>query len=440
MLRLVFIGITLLTWAGFSYAACSSNGSYWRCDTQGEAYAACLGKAASSNSNAGSNLYGCIVNGEVYQCKHNSQPFSCNAGSPSQNLFSYIETCDQQPVQQQIFTSQEPDPICQNGCEYEATTGTCNSSACLFNTEPTGQACGEPPDYPPSLPDNCIRNEETGAVACDCSVDPDQAWCQSPPGDPPANNCATNEETGVTSCYEPDPPVPPTPTDGSDGQYNGGNDGSGGDGDPDTPDADGEGDGDVDDDGDRDIDCNPESNADCQRTGNASASALCSAPTTCVGDPAQCATLRQVYNLMCANIAGNQTRYNQLEEIKKRLPAENIPINDVDYKAILASVKDKKDEILNADGSFFAVGEANEGKLAELKAYLLSEFNTHTNSIFVTAACPNFTVDLSSAGLNYTFPFDATVGRYTRAIMAVFLWVWALYTSYWLFAKWSLKD
>lgn len=219
----------MFAWSGFAFGACVPNGTQgYTCATQGEAFqkyssSGCATFLVSSTSyvwrNAPPNDWqNCYINADGGR-RYSSWPTGQN--------------CSDQPEGQDHFNTQEPAATCINGCEFEATTGSCetrnNVDMCVFETSPSGEVCSAPnPTDPDGLPDNCIRNESTGQVSCDCSVDPTQAWCQDPNNPDPPDNCITNVETGVRVCAIPDPG---DGTPGDSGQPGTpGNPGSGGDG------------------------------------------------------------------------------------------------------------------------------------------------------------------------------------------------------------------
>ena len=289
-------------------------------DTQGEAFVACqAGAAHSTEWQAQSTGYthSCILDGTGwYLCVQDGTGNS--VGCPRDHndggggyAYRWVtgEWCSAQPNGSQIYDSQEPAVDCVNGCQYEATTGSCmEDGLCLFNVEPNGGVCNQQPTNEPDedLPTNCIRNNDTGAVACDCGVDPNQAWCQVPPDNPPdplPPNCISGEFAFICTQPGSDPPGDGGGSSTGGGDPNDDTDHGGGqtpgDGDPDTPSGPGTGTGDVDGDGDRDIDCNPFSNPDCAFQGSAQSKGNCAGPPSCTGDPVQCAQLVQIWQLMC---------------------------------------------------------------------------------------------------------------------------------------------
>lgn len=191
--------------------------------------------------------------------------------------------------------------------------------------------------------------------------------------------------------------------------------------------------------------CNPLTNSECPFVSTASASFDCLVQPACSGSPTECAMLAQTWALYCKNSVGAdpvaETNYSQvLNEIRDRLPDPMDLMSPDSMDLILSEVSDTYDVITNVDGSYYAIDATHQGKLDELRGYLLSEFNTATNSIFVTQACPVFEIPVQQAGFTYTLPFSDTVGRYVRAIFAFFLWAMVLYISWWNYVNVALKQ
>jgi len=198
---------------------------------------------------------------------------------------------------------QEPPSWCDGSCEWEATTGSCDSTQCYYDAESTGETCNTPPPPGGDIPEGCSL-DAFGFLTCDCSSNPNSAQCVDPdtpdPELPP--NCIRSGN--LIYCADTDPPDPGENPDYGDPdvppQNPPPNTPPVGDGDPSTPcTGDQCGDGDTDEDGDRDVDCNPQSNPDCQYTSNALGSGSCDAAPVCSGDPVGCAILYQEWASMC---------------------------------------------------------------------------------------------------------------------------------------------
>ena len=280
-------------------------------DNEGLAYQACMAERAIANTTNELPTAECQrVSNTTYRCtlKNLQGGNVIGCGNPGHTTFfewTTATSCSAQPEGQNYFSTQEPEKQCVNGCEYEATTGSCatgqNGTSCLFETSPTGSVCDAPnSNDEDDLPVNCIRNEDTGQVSCDCSVDPTQTWCQIPE-DPEADNCITNHELGITVCYtdsgtdSPSPPDRQDPDNPPDPKDSGGT--------TTTPNDPKEGEDDP-----SNRECNPASDADCEWTGSANASARCGTVPHCSGDPVQCALLLQSYNTMCAVMTANENK------------------------------------------------------------------------------------------------------------------------------------
>lgn len=128
-----------------------------------------------------------------------------NPGTVAWHNFTVLEPCAESEEHLQFFEELEPPSTCVDNCEFEATTGSCTDNPqadgywCYFDMQPTGNSCTDPP---PEQPENCVLNEITGVVSCDCSVDPDAWYCGDPEPEeddfPP--NCIENHSTGVLIC------------------------------------------------------------------------------------------------------------------------------------------------------------------------------------------------------------------------------------------------
>ncbi len=131
-----------------------------------------------------------------------------------------IETpqdCQSAPTYKQIFHTLEPPPMCMpNGCQYDAGTGSCDQlGTCIFNISPTGNLCNPgdtpyPMDEDPDTPPQCALNPDTGALACDCSVDPSQPFClpDDLPDDDLPNGCTRDDVRHVLICGPNEYPLP----------------------------------------------------------------------------------------------------------------------------------------------------------------------------------------------------------------------------------------
>lgn len=296
-----YVFMTLLTFFFYVLFIENTHGHLSSAVSQGEAYGNCM-----------QHIYGSLncypaTNGDYYECR--SEPPGTICGYPHYT-FSWTESCASQPTGTGFFSSQEPSSWCDNGCLYEATTGTCNADGtqCMFNVSPSGDACSSGGNLPDQPPENCTT-DAFGFAICDCSVTPDDPWCISPPGDPPPEGCIMVGDVVTCTDTTGDPPSnddPPPGTSNDPGdlppQDSGGDDPENppGDGDPDTPDTPGSGDGDVDEDGERDIDCDPFSNPDCEFKGSAAGSGSCDVQPSCFRvDPGLCAILYQEWASMC---------------------------------------------------------------------------------------------------------------------------------------------
>ena len=320
--------------------------------TEGEAYAACAAQFGTEGQEHGGGQvryenFRCDRRyfPDQYVCQYTATRTSdgaqlsnplCSGGyssypAPSPGVDPYHRwttphQCTAGETYEVVSNSPEPANWCDGGCIFEATTGSYDSETGLgiFIAENTGAVC--PFDDPgldePELPQNCVRNEATGAIACDCSVTPEAAYCQVPPSNPPNDvppNCIFSN--GVYTCGplpDSDPDLPsegpgsdPNPIDDTSDT---GDNADTGDGDPDTPgdgvggdpdDSVGTGDGDSDNDGDRDVDCNPLSNPDCPFATSASSTGSCDSPPSCSGDPVACSILRQEWTAMCYPFTDN---------------------------------------------------------------------------------------------------------------------------------------
>ena len=258
-----------------------------------------------------------VVNDNPSRCSNKSNI----GGVPSFHQWIEDHQCTAGETSEIITNVNEPANWCDDGCVYEATTGSCDETSgfCLFNSEKTGDTCpftAADPPHPPEeedVPENCVRNESTGAISCNCGTGQNEpAWCDNPPPDPndPDPNVPPNCVLigGTLTCSPPPnptpdpPPIPDIDEDAPDPlppSPNPAPTNPPGDNDPDTPDNPGDGDGDTDGDGDRDVDCNPLSNSDCGFAGSATGVPNCDAAPSCSGDPVACANLYQTWAAMC---------------------------------------------------------------------------------------------------------------------------------------------
>jgi hypothetical protein len=277
---------------------------------------------------------------QIWPC----QSWPVNSGAPDICVWTQDHQCTVGESYEVVANTPEPANWCDGGCIFEATTGSYDEASGLgiFVAENTGTVCPfeDPGLDEPDLPVNCVRNESTGAISCDCSVNPNAAYCQVPPDNPDAPvppNCVRNETTGVVSCAPPNDPFPNDPSGPDDpnppppfpdpGDDQGDNEGDG-DGDPNTPgdgdggdpdDSEGTGDGDTNDDGERDVDCNPLSNPDCPFRGSGSSSDSCDTAPTCTGDPVQCTIVKQIWQSNCLMLQPGEIPSeltNELTEVK----------------------------------------------------------------------------------------------------------------------------
>lgn len=315
---------------------CDEPALCYNCDDEGFAYQACMDMATYSMAvDPNGYTYKCDWRfGNTWDChKLGTYIIGCPEnqwGDPSHRQFITSTMCVARNPGQQFYDVAEPTTECIDGCEMEATTCSCNGDVtlCLCNVEPNGNYC-YPEDDPgyqqPSddVPENCVRNDETGQVSCDCSVTPEAAYCQVPdpdnPPDPLPDGC-TIDANGNVICVEgnppPDPPPdPPPPQDGGgpgeDGQP-GGDDPAPGEscvpGDPNCYNPGGgiceEGDTDctVSDSpagGEGEIEtCDP-ATQNCEGQGSAQSTGQCDAPPVCDGDAIQCAILTQQWRNYC---------------------------------------------------------------------------------------------------------------------------------------------
>jgi hypothetical protein len=410
--------------------------------TQGLAYQACMANAQTMDYNSNWNgLYQCTNMGTWYKCTFggaSGTSYLCNITGTS---WPAGTECSNEPGGTGFFNTSEPPSWCQDGCEYEATTGTCNQehTQCQFNVEPSGNTCtsgGPGPDDPPQ---NCTL-DAFGYPICDCSVTPDDPWCTSPPGDPNVPEGCTLVGDVVTCTDTTNPPDNNTNPDnnqdstGTDGNTDGSNSNNTTDGDPDTSDSPGSGDGDTDGDGNRDIDCDPSSNPDCGYTGSASWSSQCGSPPYCTGEPEQCATLMQVYNVMCANLqVGNQVT-NAVKEVSAELKKtiDFTPPTGIDEAVQEAT--DQETAITDGTSSYWLLTDDEKGQFIADRESEMVGLLTGLWSPLVGVQCSNIVVSTTKGD------FTITVEKFAPAIRAALnflMWVGVAFAGWFLFLRWG---
>ena len=409
--------------------------------TQGEASAACAAALATNSVGSEQLDWQCQHDAgqKLYKCAWFSNGYLQNTCNPEW-AFGYIDAC---PTTEQNFffnSGSSPSSTCQLGCQFDVSgaggVAVSSSSTSLVPMKGTGQICDGTEGVGGNAADDCSL-DENGTTVCDCSASPGSSFCPGGAGYDEANctgsgtvTCTDGSGGGGSS----DPSGDPNDSGGSDSDNNGGNNG-GGDGDPDTPgDGDGTGDGDVDGDEERDIDCNPLSNPDCAYSGSASAKAVCGSAPYCSGDPAQCATLQQTYNLMCAVLTAAETE-RQREDDKSATTSNSCDVapscssvNDVECKIL---IQEWESTCMALDlGNNLAPwqdgGDPDYGRDLADEATDVDISAGLDDSGFATASCPaDFSMDVMGASFNIEMEPICSIAGFVRVFVILMTLLWA---------------